>query len=138
MLAERLVEEALQAGPENRRRDHRDDEQPGEPALRVVADSPVPDRREPRPEDLDQVSPEVDEQRDEGAHVEHHVERGRFDERVVPAQQARDEDQVRRRGNRQELGQALDDPQDRGVNQRFHVWLLTTVGSAARGTTASG
>src|SRR6267378_2756840 len=46
----------------------------------------------------------------ERAHVEHHVERGRVGERVVPAEELRDEDEMRRGGDRQELGKALDQP----------------------------
>ncbi len=50
---------------------------------RIVA-KPGRDEGEP-------VAPEVDEQRDERAQVEHHAERQRGDERVRPAEQVRDE-----------------------------------------------
>jgi hypothetical protein len=44
--------------------------------------------------------------------VEHHVELGAVEERVAPTQQPRQNDQVRGRGDGQELGEALDDPDD--------------------------
>ena len=70
-----------------------------------------PGRDEPDP-----VGPEVDEQRGQRPDVEHHAERQRGDERVVPAEQERDDDQVPGRRDRQELGESLHDPHDQGLD----------------------
>ena len=63
---------------------------------------------------------EVDEQGDQRAQVEHHAERQRGDERVVPAEQERHDDQVPGRGDRQELGESLHDPHDERLEDGVH------------------
>ena len=51
---------------------------------------------------------------------EHHVERRRVNERIVPSQEPGDQDQVRRRRDGQELGQALDEPENRRMEHLVH------------------
>ena len=119
-VAERAVEEALERRAQDRRRDDRHEEQPGEPSLGVAGQAPVADRREPRPEEADEVAPEVDEEGDERPEVEHDVERGRVDEGIVPAEEARHEDEMGRGRDREELGQSLDESEDRGMDQAVH------------------
>ena len=63
----------------------------GSSTERAVADRRQTGRDEPQP-----VRTEVDEQRDERAQVEHHAERQRRDERVVPAEQPGHDDEVAR------------------------------------------
>ena len=57
-----------------RRRHDADRQQQGQLAIRIVTDAPVTKRRKPGHEVAPQVAPEIDEQRRERAHVEHHVE----------------------------------------------------------------
>ena len=82
---------------------------------RAIADGGQPGRDETEP-----VGPEVDEQREQRPDVEHDAERQRLDERVVPAEQERDDDQVPGRGDRQELGESLHDPHDQRLDHGIH------------------
>ena len=99
---------------------HRDEDEPGQPALRVPADRSVSDGGQPRQEQRHQIGPEVDEQRDQGAHVEHHVKRVGVDERVIPAEDARHQDQVRRRADGNELGESLDQTDEGRLQDEGH------------------
>jgi len=56
--------------------------------------------------------------------VEHDVERRRFDERIVPAEEARDEDEVGGRRDGQELGESLDEAEDRSVEEALQRDIL--------------
>ena len=85
----------------------------GSPLERAVAD-----RREAGGDEPPPVVAEVDEERQRasrrGAPRENASE---VDERVVPPEQVRDEDQVPRRGDRQELGEPLHDAHDQGLDE---------------------
>jgi hypothetical protein len=52
--------------------------------------------------------------------VEHHVELGAVEEGIVPAQDLGHEDEVRRRRDRQELGESLHDPNDYRLKKSVH------------------
>ena len=97
VLPEERVEEALPERAEQRPGDDRDEQQPGQAAVRVVTDAPLGERPQEGAQVAPEVGPEVQQQGDERAHMEHHVERGRVDERVVPAQQLGRDDEVPRR-----------------------------------------
>jgi hypothetical protein len=86
-----------------------DDDEPRE-ALVGSLDSPCAQRPGPRREERDELTPEVRRDRDERSEVECDVER--LVERLVllqvlPAAEPRDEDQVPRGGDRQELRRPL-------------------------------
>ena len=87
-----------------------------------------PGRDEPQP-----VAPEVDQQREQRRDVEHHAEREALDERVVPAQQGRDDDQVPGARDRQELGQPLHDPEHDRLDELVHGVSLSAPGPSASG-----
>ena len=55
-------------------RDRRHGDQPRQPAVRVAAERPVADRREPRRDEAEPVLAEVDEQRHQRPDVEHRRE----------------------------------------------------------------
>ena len=69
-------DEALEGDAHERRGHDRERQQPRQAPVGVVTQRAVADRREERHEQPPQVAPEVDQQRDERAQVEHHVERG--------------------------------------------------------------
>ena len=75
VLAEEGVEEALAERAEQRPGDDRDEQQPGQAAVRVVTDAPLGERPQERAQVAPEVGPEVEQQGHERAHVEHHVER---------------------------------------------------------------
>jgi hypothetical protein len=94
--AERRLDDVLEEQSGDRRRDGRGDQQPCEATVRVGRQRAVTDRGEPGRDEPEPVIPEVDEQRDKGPEVEHHAERQRGEELVVPAGGERDDDQVPR------------------------------------------
>jgi hypothetical protein len=118
-LAKGSVEEALERGTQQRGGDDADREQPCQASVRFAAHRAFRDRAEPRDEQPPQVPPEVDEQSDQCPEVKHHVERGAVEERVVPAEQPRDDDEVRRRRDGQELGEPLHDSDDDRLNDEW-------------------
>ena len=77
------------------------------------AQLPVAHAAHPGRGDPPQVGAEVDEHRGHRAQLDDGGERGT---RVVPAEERGDDAQVRGAGDRQELGEPLDDPQDDGLN----------------------
>ena len=104
--------------PDERGRDDAREQHEREPSLRVARQAALADGSEPGLGQLEHVPPEVREQRHERPHVQHDDERGAVDELVVPAQERREQDQVRRRADRQELGESLDDPDDDRLEDR--------------------
>ena len=115
------LDEVVEQDADNDRGQHRGDDEPREPPVRVTRERAVANRGEPGRHDAQPVAPEVDEQRAERPQVEHHRERQQIDERVVPAQQGRHEDQVPRTRDGQELGESLHDPHDDGLEDRIHL-----------------
>ena len=73
--------------------------------------------RSPGRADPPDVLAEVDEHRELGADLDHRGERGA---RVAPAEQLGEDPQVRAAGDRQELGEALDDAEDDGLEEVEH------------------
>ena len=101
-----------------------DGDEPGDPLVRRL--DPAARTLRASADGGDDVRPEVGDDGDERAQVERDVER--LVELVVrppgsPVEEPGDEDQVARRGDREELGQALDDPEDERlpVRQRGRV-----------------
>ena len=114
-LAERGLGEVAQEEAGDGRRDRGRDQQPGQPPVGIALERPVADGGEAGRHQADPVGAEVDEQRQQRPQVEHHAERQRRDERIGPAEQVRDDDQVPGRRDRQELGEPLHDPHDRAL-----------------------
>jgi hypothetical protein len=128
LLAEERVDETLQRHTHERARDDARRQQDADAPIGVDADTPIAQDAEERGGVADEVTPEVHDQRRERAHVEHHRERRAEDELVVPAEDARQEDEMGRRRDRQELGQSLDDADDDGLEERVHQPRLAAVG----------
>ena len=119
-LAECGLDEVVEQESGDRRGDGRRHEEPRQAAVRIGPERAIPDGGKPGRHQPQPVGPEVDEQRRQRPDVEHHAERQRRDERVGPAQQVRDDDEVPGRGDRQELGESLDDPHDQGLDVDIH------------------
>ena len=66
-LPEVGVEEGLERGAEQRRRDDAHHQQPGEPAVGVIRERALPQRRPASGDEAQHVAPEVDQQRHERA-----------------------------------------------------------------------
>ena len=88
------------------------------PTERLVAERLQPCRRDPQ-----QVLPEMEDDRRHRAQLDDGGERSA---RVGPAEEGRDDPQVRRRRDRQELGEALHDAEDDGL-ERTHRGTVTGV-----------
>ena len=132
-----LADETCDAG-----RNRGDEDEPRDPLV-GRCDAPASDRADPRAHQPDDVAPEVGADGDERAEVERDVER--LVEAVVllevrPLGCPRDEDQVAGRRDRQELRQALDDPEDERLPVREcrrvvpHSGEREDDGEAERGT----
>ena len=103
--------------PEDADRDRADDEVPADARVELLAARRVAQRREPGARDPQQVAAEVQDDRGHRAELDDGRERGA---RVLPAEEGRDDPQVAAARDRQELGQALDDAQDDGLEE-VHV-----------------
>ena len=98
------------SSPSTHDRDAADDDQPAHPGVRVVARDPADQRLEPSPDDPHDVAPEEQDDRRLGADLRDGGERGAG---VLRARQELAEDaQVRAGGDRQELGESLDQAED--------------------------
>ena len=116
-VAELLLDRAREQRANDRAGDGRQQQQPREAGVDRV-DGAHPDRVERGDEIAREVAPEVPHRGDERAEVQRDVERllqRVVAVEVVPAEKVRDEEQVPARRDGQELGQALDDAEDDGV-----------------------
>ena len=114
VAVERVLDEALQREADDGRRNGGRDEQPRDAPVRVVADAALAHARQPGADVADPVPREVDEERDQRAEVEEDVEGQAADQPIgLPAGDPRRELEVRRRADRDELGQALEEPDER-------------------------
>src|SRR6478736_2789582 len=95
--ADRLLEDVVEEEPGDGGRDRGRDEQPRELAVRIALERAVADGRQTGGDEPGPVRREVDQERPERTHVEHHAERERVDERVGPAEEPGHQDQVPRR-----------------------------------------
>ena len=102
-------------------RNRRQNEVPPHPILQRAADRlievpeyPGRDSNRPRRHDLQQLSPEVQHDRRDGAELDHRRERSAG---IRPPEQRRHDAQMCRRGDRKELGQSLDDAENRGLSE---------------------
>ena len=92
--------------PRDRRRHaSRNDRKPEPPARCRRPPEPSATRREPGPYEVPPVTPEIDQQGEQGPHVQGDIKGLRM---VGPSQQPRHDDQVTGTGNGQELSKALD------------------------------
>ena len=119
-LAEALLDHALEGGSDQRRRHGRDDDDPGD-LLVLRLDGTSPHAAEPGDHVADQIAPEVRHDGDERAEMERDVER--LVELLVllqvrPVAGPRDEDQVPRRRDRQQLGEPLHEAEDQRLPVR--------------------
>ena len=97
------------------------DQQPGDAPVRIVADAPLADARQPRADVAHPVAREVDEQRHERAEMQEDVEGQAADQPVgLPAGDPRRQLEVRGRADRDELGQPLEEPDERGLEDDVH------------------
>jgi hypothetical protein len=92
--SERALDDVAEQQADERRRDGRGDEQPGQPSILVVVERSIahggqPGRHEPQP-----VHSKIDEQRHQRSEMEHHAELERVEERVVPSEEERDDDEM--------------------------------------------
>ncbi len=115
----------LEQQAEHADRDRADDHQPGQPVLRLGTLLAVQQPPHPARHELGDVAGEVDEHRGLGAQLRHRGERG---PRVVAEEDPGHDPQVRRRRDRQELGQALDQPQDDDFQPAHRTPSLRSVG----------
>ena len=90
-------------------RDGGDDEVPAEAGVEVLTAAPVPQRRQPGGGDAPQVPPEVE---DDGGHRPELDDGGERGARVRPVEERGNDPEVTAGGDRQELGEALDDAED--------------------------
>ena len=90
-------------------RNSSDDEEPGHLAVRVALERPIPDGGQPGRNDLQPVTPEVDEEGQQRAHMQDDTEFQRSEEGLLdgPPEQPRHEDEVTRAGDRDELREPL-------------------------------
>ena len=116
MVGDRVL--ACQA--DDARRNGRDEHEPSDALVRRL-DPACADGAEPRADESHDVGPEIGTHGDERPQVKRDIER--LVEPVVllevrPVRRPGNEDEVPRRGDRQELGQPLDDPEDEGLPVR--------------------
>jgi hypothetical protein len=109
-LPEALFDQVIEQDADDEGRHRREDDEPGEPAVGVAVERAVADRRHAGRDQPQPVRAEVGEKSDQRPDVEHHAERQRRDERIVPARQGRNDDEMAGRRHRQELRESLDDP----------------------------
>ena len=126
----RLVLEQDSEDPDG---DAGDDDQPCQPLCRGI-DTPLAERPEERPDDLEPGAPEVDQQSDRAADMQHHDERKprRFGLRlppddVVPPEQGWKQHRVPEARDREQLGDSLQgtehdrlEARDQGGRKREH------------------
>ena len=101
------LDEVVEQNAEDRgRKEGNDDVQGESPAFGVPPEEAA--------DHLEHAGPVEAEDREDGAALDDDVEgiRGAFARRVIEAQQARGDDEVSGRGDRQVLGDALDESQD--------------------------
>ncbi len=108
-VAERRLDRVLQQQPQHHDRHRADDDEPPHPGVRVVARQPTDQRPAPRADDAGDVLAEVHEHRRLGAEL---ADRGERRTRVVAAEELPDDRDVRGRGDGQELGEPLHQPED--------------------------
>ncbi len=121
VTVERGFDGVLECEADERRRDGGQDEQPPESPLAVVADAALEERPPQGAEQPQPVTADVVEQREQGPEVQEHVERQAADEPVLrPAEDPRRQLEVRRRADRDELGQPLDQTDDDGLEDQVH------------------
>ena len=125
------VDPLLEEEPEECRGDDAEQQDERQPALRVALERAFPDGRPGRRQQLQHVAPEVGQERRQGAHVQHDHELGAVDERVVPTQDAGQQDEMGRRGDGQELGEPLHHPDDDGLDDLCHAGSPGTGGTTA-------
>ena len=124
VAVERVADELLEREADDRRRDRRGHEQPRDAPIGVRADAPFADARPRGPDVPHPVSGEVHEERDERSEMEEDVEGQRADELVLlPAEDPRRQLEVRRGADRDELGQPLQEADDRGLDDDVQVRL---------------
>src|SRR6266545_2235169 len=113
-IAELLLDEVLPGSAGDGRGDGRDRDVPGD-ALVLVLDASATDASEPGPDEPHDVTPEIEDDRDERSEMKRDVE-GLVEVRMLleigPAGKPRDENKVTGRGDRKELGRALHDSED--------------------------
>ncbi len=128
-LAERCLDEIAEDQPGDRRGDRGRHQQPGEAPVVLPGERAFAHGCDARRDQAQPVGAKVGEERNERAEMEHDAERQRVQERVIPAREVRDEDEVPRGGHGQELGQALHDPHDQGLKDRIHRLGAPILGS---------
>ena len=103
---------SLNSEPEDRDRDRAEHDVPAEARVERAALRGIAQAADPRARDLPQVGAEVEQHRRHRPQLHDGREGGAG---ILPAEQRRDDPQVPGRGDRQELGEALDDPLDDGL-----------------------
>ncbi len=79
----------------------------------VTHPPPLAERAQPVAPDARQIAPEIDEHREQRAHVNRHVEAETL---IRPGDEQRQQDEMRRARDRQEFGEPLEDRQDDDLN----------------------
>jgi hypothetical protein len=127
------VDFAFRENPRDAAGDGADDEEPGEPPIRIGADFPFDQAGEAGADEPRPIRGEEPQYGRKRAHVQGHVERQAGERRGLPLEQPRDDDQMGRAGNGDVLGQPLHDAQDDRLQEGCHArsgtvgvgWMIT-------------
>jgi len=118
-IAEQRLHRLLEEEPGKSDRDGAEDEAPTQPLLRRPLHSPGDGAADDRPYDRPPVAPEIDDQG--GRRPNMQEDNKRQERRVVlvdrPAQQLGEDDRVPEAADREELGDALEQRQDEGLEK---------------------
>ena len=113
--ADRSLDEVLEQQPDGRHRDRAQDDAPTERVVGVLAGLLVVQPLEPGGDDADDVGPEVDDGREDRTHLDDSGEGGHACGVDLVAEQLLDDVEVSGGGHREELGDALDNAEEDGV-----------------------
>ena len=108
---------SLRSDAQDHDRQRADDDEPAHPGVELPAPLRLEQRQQPGRADAPDVVAEVDEDRQLGADLDH---RGEGRARVAPPEELGEDPQVRAAGDRQELGEPLDDAEDDGLKEVPH------------------
>ena len=115
--AEVLLDHVLEGDADHDDGQRAQDDEPPHPGVEVAPVLRVHQRPEPHRGDPPDVLAEVEQHRQLGADLDH---RGEGRARVAPAEELGEDPQVRAAGDRQELRESLEDPEDHGLEEVDH------------------
>jgi hypothetical protein len=117
-VAEVLLDDVLEEDAEDHDRQGPDDDVPAHPRVELAAQLRLEERPHPRGADPPDVPAEVDHHRELGADLDDRRERRAG---VAPAEELREDPQVCRARDREELGEALQQSEKDGLEEFEHV-----------------